>query len=155
LQELILNMMELFKKIYIKEACDLPKEKGSYWSGHNDAPSEMDLRDYDPNDPDDRFVMRHLDWYLKPEEPANGLTDEEIEKKFPHMDYGLCNAIERVNIGFINSKNENKQIGAKWARSQMQGDEELIKNCPLCGNPMKGFTMEHYRCKKCKKDFTK
>jgi hypothetical protein len=43
--------------------------------------------------------------------PLDMPSEEEINKKYPLINFNDCTAMERVNIGFYNSKNENKRIG--------------------------------------------
>ena len=119
-------------QVWIESEDDFPEKKGMYWSGHNDAPNEMDLREYDPTDPDDRFVMRHLDWYLAEVEQPKGLSDNNIEEWADKK--SLIDDPHLPNLGGINSKKKEDLIyAAKWARDQMQGNdrtaqlEELVK----------------------------
>jgi hypothetical protein len=53
------------------------------------------------------------------EKETETISDEEIEKTFPLIDINNCTAIERVNIGIINSSRESKQLGAKWMRDRL------------------------------------
>lgn len=51
--------------------------------------------------------------------PLDVPSDKEIEEQFPLIDYGFCTDIERVNIGYINSKRVNIQFGMKRMRDEI------------------------------------
>lgn len=62
-------------------------------------------------------IMNKLDEILAL--PLEVPSDKEIEEQFPLIDYGFCTDIERVNIGYINSKRVNIQFGMKRMRDEI------------------------------------
>jgi len=77
---------EHYIKVHINSPDDLPEEEGYYFIGIDTGDIDEkgvfgDIEKYDPNNEDDRLSwLNSVKWYLKPEEPAKGLTDERTSK---------------------------------------------------------------------------
>jgi len=122
-----------YTKVFIRDKSDLPENILIHVGSRNGFEELLYIENgktmkpwkYDKNDTP-ILSIENIIWYLKPEEPAKGLTDGEIEKeailiikgKYPYYHDDNKEYYIRLLIKF-----------AKWARSRMQGNlrEELIK----------------------------
>jgi len=94
-------------QVWIESEDDLPKVNGYYFYKHKKSYGDGSGMLIYMEQSDKKYWLENIDWYLAEVEPK-GLTDEEIENEFPYV-HSYCNMC--------------KQMGAKWARDQMQDNQ--------------------------------
>lgn len=120
---------QIINKIYDKIRDDLLHAKLLYWEEDDDT-NKYPLVDHLSSGDDISTGRDEIDNLIEQIEieplidailalPLDVPSDKEIEEQFPLIDYGFCTDIERVNIGYINSKRVNIQFGMKRMRDEI------------------------------------
>lgn len=114
LHELTINKMkniEYFKKVYIKDISDLPKEDGVYFVAGKNTLKTSGLKPKIFTVISKDVWLRYIEWYLL---PVSLPTDEEIE----HHIYGIYGD---GAFGETLMRERAYIAGATWMRNKLQG----------------------------------
>lgn len=163
---------EAFIRVYIKSEEDLPKEEGTF-------DTDKGIKGFVPgNDDDFTEWMTDIDWYLKPvslQFPTKERIEEILWRWVNHKegttDFNISyNDASDIADDILSELTEGKQDeeieqGAPFdepgcfnpdekKETEAKQDENLFV-CPKCqSNDIFHFTQNHFKCRKCKEQWT-